>query len=141
MGYKASIRDKLIGIFVLIKVIPLIVLAWFAWNEIASLSLTLETHVNDMARTSAETTREVAGLSVSSSIRALDLRSREAIEHLTTDTARSIASFLADRDVDIRTASILRPDKESFQAFLNAHRRNITFHRPWVFNEEKNVWE
>jgi PAS domain S-box-containing protein len=141
MGYKASIRDKLIGIFVLIKVIPLVVLAWFAWNEIASLSLTLETHVNDMARTSAGTTKEVAGLAVSSSIRALDLRSREAIEHLTTDTARSIAAFLADRDVDIRTASILKPDKELFQAFLNAHRRNITFHRPWVFNEEKNVWE
>ena len=141
MGYKASIRDKLISIFVLIKVIPLIVLAWFAWNEISSLSVTLETHVNEMARTSAETTKEVAGLATSSSIRALDLRSREAIEHLTTDTARSVAAFLSERDVDIRTASLLKPDKELFQAFLNAHMRNITPHRPWVFNEEKYIWE
>lgn len=141
MGYKASIRDKLIGIFVLIKVIPLIVLAWFAWNEISSLSVTLETHVNEMARTSAGTTKEVAGLAASSSIRALDLRSREAIEHLTTDTARRVAAFLSDRDVDIRTASLLKPDKKLFQAFLDAHRRNITRHRPWVLNEEKNRWE
>lgn len=141
MGYKASIRDKLIGIFVLIKVIPLIILAWFAWNEISSLSVTLETHVNEMAGTSAETTKEVAGLATSSSIRALDLRSREAIEHLTTDTARKVGAFLSDRDVDIRTASLLKPDKKLFQAFLDAHRRNITRHSPWVLNEEKNIWE
>jgi hypothetical protein len=36
------------------------------------------------------------------SIRALDLRSREAIEALTTDAAKEIANFLYDRDRDIR---------------------------------------
>ncbi|MBU2454178.1 MAG: PAS domain-containing protein, partial [Proteobacteria bacterium] len=141
MGYKASIRDKLIGIFVLIKVIPLIVLAWFAWNEIFSLSTTLEKHVNDMAQTSTKTTKQVADIATTSSIRALDLRSREAIEHLTTITARNVAAFLEDRDVDIKMASLLKPDKDLYQAFLNAHKRNITLHRPWILNEKRNAWE
>ena len=141
MGYKASIRDKLIGIFVLIKVIPLIVLAWFAWHEISSLSITLETHVNEMAQTSTQTTKQVAGIATSSSIRALDIRSREAIEHLTTDTARNVAEFLEGRDVDIRMASLLKPDKDLYQAFLNTQKRNITLHEPWIMNESQDAWK
>ncbi|MCD4720068.1 MAG: PAS domain-containing protein [Desulfobacula sp.] len=141
MGYKASIRDKLIGVFILIKVIPLIILALFVWNEISSLSVTLETHVNEMASTSAQTTKQVANLAISSSIRALDVRSREAIERLTTDTARKVAAFLESRDVDIRMASLLKPDKDLYQMFLNVHKRNITLHRPWIMNEKKTAWE
>jgi PAS domain S-box-containing protein len=141
MGYKASIRDKLIGIFVLIKVIPLIILAWFAWNEISSLSVTLETRVNEMAKTSTKTTKQVAGIATSSSIRALDIRSREAIEHLTTDTARNVAMFLEGRDVDIKTACMLKPDRKLYQAFLNAHKRNIILPMPWDMNEKKDAWE
>ena len=49
-----GIRDKLIGIFVLIKVIPLVLLAWFAWNEVSRLSQTLETQVNLMAQSQPE---------------------------------------------------------------------------------------
>jgi len=141
MGYKAGIRDKLIGIFVLIKIIPLIVLAWFAWHEISSLSRTLEIHVNEMADTSAQTTKQVAGLATSSSVRALDVRSREAIEQLTTDTARNVAVFLSDRDVDIQMASLLNPDKEVYRSFLTAHKRNVTLHRPWKLNELGTAWE
>lgn len=141
MKYRASIRDKLIGIFVLIKVIPLIILAWFAWYEIFSLSVTLETHVNEMAKTSAKTIKQVADTATSSSIRALDVRAREAIEHLTTDTARDVAAFLAGRDVDIRMSAMLKPDKKLYQAFLNAHTRNITLHKPWILNEKKSAWE
>ena len=141
MEYKASIREKLIGIFVLIKVIPLIVLAWFAWQEIVSLSMTLENHVNKMAKTSERTTKQVAELATSSSIRALDVRSREAIEHLTTDTARNVAAFLKGRDIDIQLASMLKPDKDLYYAFLNAQKRDITLHRPWILNKEKDIWE
>lgn len=140
MAYKAGIRDKLIGIFVLIKVIPLVVLAWFVWIEISSLSATLETHVNGMAKTSTQTTKQVAGLATSSSIRALDIRSREAIERLTTDTAKQVAAFLSARDVDIQTAALLRPDKDLYQAFVNTHKKNIMLHRPWVMNDKGDGW-
>jgi signal transduction histidine kinase len=140
-GYTASIRDKLIAVFVLIKVIPLIVLAWFAWQEISSLSVTLENHVNKMAETSAATTRKVAQLAGSDSIRALDIRSREAIEHLTTDTAARVAAFLKARDADIRLASMIKPDKESYRVFLASRRRDIMLARPWKYNDRKDEWE
>ncbi|MCK5098659.1 MAG: PAS domain-containing protein, partial [Desulfobacteraceae bacterium] len=119
----------------------MIVLAWFAWQEIYSLSATLESHINKMAKTSEKTTKQVADLATSSSIRALDIRSREAIEHLTTDTASNIAAFLKDRDIDIQIASMLKPDKDIYHAFLNAHKRDITLHKPWILNKKKDAWE
>jgi len=139
--YKASIRDKLIGIFVLIKVIPLIVLAWFAWNEISTLAITLESHINKMAETSTQTTKQVANLATSSSIRALDVRSRETIERLTTDTALRVAAFLKDRDGDIRLAALLPPDANTYKAFLNTKKRSIILHDPWVMNENGDAWK
>lgn len=140
MAYKAGIRDKLIGIFILIKVIPLVILAWFAWNEISSLSNTLETHVNDMARISTETTQKVADLAVNSSIRALDVRSREAIERLTTDTAKQIAAFLKERDVDIRTAALLKPDKTTYLDFIKTRQRDVMLHASWQMNTAGEKW-
>jgi PAS domain S-box-containing protein len=141
MTYKTSIKEKLVGIFVLIKVIPLIILAWFVWNEISSLSVTLETHVNDMAKNSALTTKQVAGLATSSSIRALDVRSREAIEHLTTETASKIASFLESRDSNIRMAAMLKPDKKLYKTFLSTLKNKVTLPRPWIMNKKKDIWE
>jgi nitrogen fixation/metabolism regulation signal transduction histidine kinase len=141
MKYKSSIRDKLIVIFILIKVIPLIILALFAWQEIFSLSGDLEGRVNAMAENSKNTTKEVAELSINSSIQALDIKSRQAIERLTTDTARKVAAFLKDRDVDIQMASMLAPDQNTYKIFLSAHKREIWLHNPWEFNEEKQVWE
>jgi len=139
-GYKASIRDKLIGVFVLIKVIPLIILAWFAWHEISTLASTMESHINEMAETSTQTTKDVTNLATSSSIRALDVRAREAIERLTTDTALRVASFLKDRDVDIRLAALLPPDTKTYETFLNTQKRNITQHEPWEINDKGDGW-
>jgi len=139
-GYKASLRDKLIGIFLLIKVIPLIVLAWFAWNEISNLASTLETHVNTMADTSAQTTTQVASLATSSSIRALDLRSREAIERLTTDTALRVAAFLKGRDKDIQLACLLPLNKKIYDKFLTTQKRTIILHDPWKMNDKGDAW-
>ncbi len=141
MKYKVSIRDKLIVIFILIKVIPLIVLALFVWQEIYSLSGELESRVNDMAENGKSTTQQVADLSINSSIQALDTKSRQAIERLTTDTARKVASFLKDRDVDIQMASMLSPDRNIYKTFLSAHTKEIGLHNPWVLNEEKQAWE
>ena len=121
--------------------IPLVVLAWFAWNEISTLAITLESHINRMADTSTQTTKQVANLATSSSIRALDIKSREAIERLTTDTALRVAAFLKGRDGDIRLAALLPHDTNTYKAFLNTQKRSIILHDPWVINETGDAWK
>ena len=67
--YSPGIRDKLIGIFVLIKVLPLIVLAWFAWDQIFILADTVERHVARMVSKSTKVVKETGDLSTKDSIR------------------------------------------------------------------------
>lgn len=101
----SSIRSKLIGIFVLIKVVPLLVLAVFAWQAAEQLGAKVTERSTEMADKMLGTIKSVGDTVIADASRALDDRSREAIERLTTDTARAIAGFLYDRDQDIAQAA------------------------------------
>ncbi len=80
-----GIREKLIIIFLLAKVIPLILLAVIAWQALVALGTILrETSVTD-------------------SKEALTALAVENIERLSTDTAQKVAEFLYQRDADIVT--------------------------------------
>ena len=135
-----GIKEKLIGIFVLIKVLPLVVLAWFAWSQIHNLADTVAIHTSEMIRDSRQVVGQVTGLASENSIRALDVRSREAIERLTTDTAREVAAFLHDRDRDILSMSQLEPNKANYIRYLSAKTRPVIMHEQWIMDEDGKSW-
>ena len=135
-----GIRCKLIVIFVFIKVLPLIALAWIAWSGIMLLGDGLRMKMDDLASETRGVIGEVSDLAVQSSIRALDLKSRDNIERLTTDTARALAAFLYDRDNDLRMAASLEPTAGEYRKFLAPKAREVIGHRPWVLNEAGDAW-
>ena len=136
-----GIRGKLISIFVLIKVLPLLLLAWFAWHTAQLLGDDVSSKAGNMAEATLRTIQEIGKTVTDDSIRALDLRSREAIETLTTDAARKIADFLYDRDADIRQAATLEPSEANFQRFLNQHSRQLFQHGQWQLAADGKSWE
>ena len=138
--YSPGIRAKLILIFVFIKVLPLVVLAWFAWEEIFSLGTTVEKNYVSMVSGTREVVKGVSDLSTENSIRALDQRSREAIERLTTDTARAVAAFLYERDTDIQLAAQLEPGRSQYERFLSDRHRPVILHEPWVMDPSGETW-
>ncbi len=139
-AFLQGIRGKLIGIFVLIKVVPLILLAGFAWHATSRLGEDVSSSAGSMADGMLSTIQTVGKTVTEDSIRALDLRSREAIETLTTDTAREIASFLYDRDADIRQAAALEPSAAAFRRFLEERRRPLYQHGAWKLAEDARSW-
>ncbi|MDX9786884.1 MAG: response regulator [Desulfobacterales bacterium] len=139
--YSPGIREKLVGIFILIKVIPLVMLAWFAWTAVENLARSLETQIARMVSDSHDVVNQVGTLSSENSIQALDEKSREAIERLSTDTARAVAAFLYDRDKDILNAAALEPTKANYESFLAARVRTVINHGPWVMNAKEDAWE
>ena len=139
-AFMGGIRGKLIIIFVLIKVIPLLLLAWFAWYATSHLGNDVSAKATSMADTVLVTMKSMGKTVTDDSIRALDLRSREAIEALTTDTAKEIASFLYDRDEDIRQAATLPLSEEAFGQFLDQHQRDIYQHGPWRLADDGKSW-
>src|SRR5574343_432873 len=139
-AFMAGIRGKLIIIFVLIKVVPLVLLAWFAWNATSQLGGDVSEKAANMADAMLATMKSIGKTVTDDSIRALDLRSREAIEALTTDTAKEIATFLYDRDIDIRQAASLDPSDASSRRFLHERQRSISRHAAWKLAEDGKSW-
>ena len=135
-----GIKYKLIIIFVLIKVLPLMALAWIAWNGISLLGENLREKVAVLSEQTQDVIDQVSDLAVDSSIRALDIKSRENIERLTTDTARTVAAFLYDRDNDILSAASLGVQEAQYRTFLAPKTRTVFLHRPWVMNEAGDAW-
>ncbi|RAU22684.1 two-component sensor histidine kinase [Paramagnetospirillum kuznetsovii] len=135
-----GIRAKLILIFVVIKVIPLLVLAAFAWRGQNWLADRVSENVVGMTRNMRETAEAVANTTTNSAIKALDDGAREALERLTTDTARSVALFLYDRDKDVRSAAQLVQTQESYAQFLAERKRPVERHFPWVLSPDGASW-
>ncbi|MFW2368700.1 MAG: ATP-binding protein [Desulforhopalus sp.] len=135
-----GIREKLIGIFVIIKVLPLIALALFAARQIDILGGTVWDKSEEMAGDTRDLVTQVGGLATESSIRALDLKSRESIERLATDTAQAVAKFLYERDGDVLIAAGLPVDEKSYSRFIALRRRPVDYHQPWVLSEDKSGW-
>ena len=121
----AGIRTKLIVIFVAIKVVPLLALAWFAWEQAKYLGQDVSRKADELASGMLETVAAVGGQAIDDSVLALDRRSREAIERLTTDTARAVADFLYERDHDIQYAALLPVDEDAYRRFLFTRRRAV----------------
>ena len=139
-AFLMGIRGKLIAIFVLIKVVPLVLLAWFAWYAAQQLGSEVSIKAGSMADSMLSSIKTVGKTVTDDSIRALDLRSREAIEALTTDAAKEIADFLYDRDRDIRLAAGLEPSEAAFRRFLSEHSRPVYQHGKWKLAEDGKSW-
>ena len=120
-----KLRAKLILIFLLVKVIPIILLTVLAWHQINSLGSIL---------------RDIA---VTDSTKALNDDARENIERLTTDTARAVADFLHQRDQDILLLANLPRYGNSFDAyaaFCDNSKSLIMKPREWVLSDDKTRW-
>ncbi len=135
-----GIRAKLIIVFVVIKVIPLLVLAYFAWQGQRWLAERVSENLVQMTDSMRGTVDLVANATTQASVKALDDAAREAQERLTTDTARAVATFLYDRDGDILTAALLPPAAEEYDRFLSQRRRAIERHHPWVLSPDGTQW-
>jgi len=139
-AFLGGIRGKLIALFVMIKVVPLLLLAWFAWHAAQQLGEEVSIRAGSMADSMLDSIKTVGKTVTDDSIRALDLRSREAIEAMTTNAAKEIADFLYDRDRDIRQAAALEPSEAGFRRFLSEHSRTLYRHGAWKLAEDGKSW-
>jgi len=137
----SGIRAKLITIFILIKVLPLLILALLAWKYAGQLGSSVTERSVAMADRMLTTIRSVGDLVITDATRALDDRSRESIERLTTDTARDVADFLYDRDRDILQAARINPDASAYRAFLSDRKRELFIHGQWKLAADGQHWQ
>jgi two-component system, sensor histidine kinase len=135
-----GIRGKLVTIFLLIKVVPLILLGFMAWEAIGQFANTAIQQSTSITEQMRDTIVEAGDFAAASIVSALDDKAREAIEHQTTDLALNLARFLYDRDSEILLAADFKPSEEIYKHFLKKRQRSISEHGKWILNEEGNQW-
>ncbi|MDR2354134.1 MAG: hybrid sensor histidine kinase/response regulator, partial [Deltaproteobacteria bacterium] len=117
-----GMRGKLITIFLLVKIIPLILLACIAWRQ---------------ASFQGDTLREIA---VADSSKALNDIAVENIERTSTTAAESVANFLYKRDDDILAVAKLPQTLEAYRFFADSLKGRLVKRRAYVLAPDEKSW-
>ena len=121
---KLGLRPKLIIIFLFENIIPIVLLAIIALNQIASLGHSL---------------RDIA---VKDSSQALNKNATEAIERITTDAAANVARFLRERDNDIVSLAAEEPAGDFvYENFIKSKQRMMVKAGTWKLAEDGQSWK
>ncbi|MDR2785482.1 MAG: response regulator [Treponema sp.] len=133
-------RSKLILIFVVIKVIPLLMLTVLAWRQSRILGEELGRRTQVLVEEANNALAGTGDMAVKDSVEALNALAIEQIERTSTDLARRVADFLYERDDDILYAAELEPNEASYRHFLAYGNRPIVKEREWVLAEDGKSW-
>ena len=138
---KLGIRTKLIFLFILIKVVPLILLAMLAWEGVTRLGSGMTDRAVSLGSEVRGTVTEMSDTFSQAAVTALNDRARAELERLTTDTARSVADFLYDRDHDVLLAAQLTPSEAMYRTFVASRQRSLTDNGQWTLALDGKSWE
>ncbi|MDD3484212.1 HAMP domain-containing sensor histidine kinase, partial [Azovibrio restrictus] len=138
---RLGIRAKLILLFVLIKVIPLVLLALLAWEGVTHLGRQVADETETLSQEVGSTVADMGKTFSREAEKALNDRAREELERLTTDTARAVADFLHDRDQDLLLAAQLEPTEKAYRNFLLHRTRKLVDQGQWELSADGKSWQ
>ncbi|MCT7567302.1 sensor histidine kinase [Aliarcobacter butzleri] len=136
-----SIKIKLIIIFILIKIIPLLFVSYIAYEGILKLEQYLNKSTNFLYNQSKEVISNTANASIEDSIKILDKKSQESLEKLSNEIALNIANFLYERDRDLIFLSKLELNQKILDSFFEAKTKEITIHDEYYYDNETNSYK
>ena len=136
-----SIKIKLIIIFILIKIIPLLFVSYIAYEGILKLEQYLNKSTNFLYNQSKEVISNTANASIEDSIKILDKKSQESLEKLSNEIALNIANFLYERDRDLIFLSKLELNQKVLNSYFEAKTKEITIHDEYYYDNETNSYK
>ncbi|RXJ99096.1 two-component sensor histidine kinase [Arcobacter sp. CECT 8986] len=138
---RLSIRVKLILIFIVIKVIPLLLVSYIAYQGVMKLDEYLKDSTKYLFNQSKEIILNTANESISDSIKILDKKSQESLELLSHEIANNVANFLYQRDEDIIFLSKLDLNQNLINEFYNSKKRDIIVHGKYHYDDESKTYK
>ena len=136
-----KIKAKLILLFIVIKVIPLILILFMSLAGIEKLGEIIEKKAQTTLANSIDVIQETTDLAISDSIEALDKKSQESLEIITKNIASNVASFLYQRDNDVLFLS--KMEKLTYprlQKFYDANTREVIIPQEFEYDSENDKW-
>ena len=136
-----KIRLKLLLFFIVVKVIPVVLLAFIAYIGTSKLELYLEEYTNRIFKENITTLQNTTNETIDDSIKQIDKKSQELLEKITFQIANHVSEFLYERDNDILYLSKQKLDENTMKNFFNFKVKSITVHDKYVYNEKEASWE
>ena len=136
-----SIRIKLIIIFIVIKILPLLLIAYIAYEGVLKLDNYLTKSTNFLFNQSKEIILNTANASIEDSIKNLDKKSQESLEKVSYEIANQVANFLYERDKDILFLSKLDINQDVLKSFNDTKKRAVLLHGNYYYDETTNTYK
>ncbi len=136
-----TIKTKLILLFILIKVIPLLLIAYISYKGVLKLDEYLRSSTKFLFNQSKEIILNTANESIEDSVKNLDKKSQLAIERLSYEIAKNVANFLYERDKDILFLSKLNLNQKIIEDFYNSKQREVIEHGKYYYDEKSSSWK
>ena len=118
-----SIKIKLIIIFLLIKILPLLLIVYIAYEGVKNIDEYLTKSTNYLYNQSKEIIINTANASIEDSIKNLDKKSQESLEKVSYEIANQVANFLYERDKDITFLTKIELNERVLRDFYESKRR------------------
>ena len=136
-----SIRIKLIIIFIVIKIFPLLLIAYIAYEGVFKLDGYLTKSTNFLFNQSKEIIINTANASIEDSIKNLDKKSQESLEKVSYEIANQVANFLYERDKDILFLSKLDINYDVLKSFNDSKKKPILLQENYYYDETTNTYK
>jgi signal transduction histidine kinase/HAMP domain-containing protein len=133
-------RAKLIILFVIIKVIPLVLITVIAIRQFYYLGMEMMRNLDTMKTEVNDAFNRMSGIAIDDSIETLDEIAIDSLERTTTDLANRIAAFLYQRDNDILYAAGLEPDEAAYRLFLQHRTGSLVTKGDWALSGDGKIW-
>ncbi|XOB62994.1 ATP-binding protein [Campylobacterota bacterium DY0563] len=135
-----SIKAKLILLFIVIKVIPLLLIAYIAYEGALKLDDYIQNSTRYLFNQNKEIVINTANKSIEDSIKNLDKKSQLALERLSYEIANNVAQFLYERDSDIKLLSKLDMNQKVLKEFYESKNKDIIIHNKYIYDDATNTW-
>ncbi len=135
-----SIRIKLILLFILIKIFPLVIISYIAYESIVKLDSYMKNSTDYLYSKNKEILLNTANESIKDSIKNLDKQSQTNLEKLTLDIANRVANLLYSVDKDLLFLSKLDLNDKVLRDFFDIKKRKIFVHGKYIFDDKTNTW-
>lgn len=137
---KASIKAKLIILFILIKIIPLLIISYIAITGVLLLEKHFAKNTLEVFHNNKQIIKNTANRAIDDSIQMLDKKSQISLEKLSLQIANHISEFLYERDKDILFLSQLPLNKKTLESFFKNKQKGITIHDDYHYDESLSKW-
>lgn len=136
-----SIKVKLVLLFIIIKVIPLLLIAIIAYKGAVELEKYVQESTRYLFNKNKEIILNTANASIEDSIKNLDKKSQHSLERLSFEIANNVANFLYERDKDLLFLSKLHINQKLLEDFYESKKREIIIHEEYFYDDKNNKWQ